>query len=279
MSIFNPDRVVIPPQYSAFWGPTDSNIDFCEHNYQAMPFLAEFWNALSSLPITLLAIWGAMLARHSGFRERRFYVGFFFLGCVGIGSFLFHATLKRSMQILDETPMLWCAGVVNYIILSDLRHQSPIPHLADYITVLTVSITLVYFLLPSLYAIFLSGYAFSVVLGVFLSVYRVRVEGVPPIAIKLLKWAALFYGSGFVVWVTENLACDHLPLWWKLHCYWHLSAGLGTFIYFQFMLVLCAYRLKREVDVHRIFFLPVVVLTSVPLDEHDSEKDLEMNWN
>jgi len=31
-----------------FWGNPTSNIDWCEDNYQLSPYVAEFWNALSS---------------------------------------------------------------------------------------------------------------------------------------------------------------------------------------------------------------------------------------
>ena len=32
-----------------FWGPVTASIDWCEENYERTPYLAEFWNSISSL--------------------------------------------------------------------------------------------------------------------------------------------------------------------------------------------------------------------------------------
>jgi dihydroceramidase len=56
-----------------FWGHPDSNIDWCEHNYEVTPYVAEFWNAVSSVPILLLGVYGfAMQPIHLGDRRFRF---------------------------------------------------------------------------------------------------------------------------------------------------------------------------------------------------------------
>jgi hypothetical protein len=39
-----------PPE-GFYWGSIDANIDWCEKNYTVTPYVAELWNALSSLPI------------------------------------------------------------------------------------------------------------------------------------------------------------------------------------------------------------------------------------
>ncbi|RKO97739.1 hypothetical protein CXG81DRAFT_11240, partial [Caulochytrium protostelioides] len=68
---------------SGYWGPVTSSVDFCETNYEVSPFLAEFWNAISSLAM--------------------FFIG---IMIVGLGSLAFHGTLVRATQAWDELPML-----------------------------------------------------------------------------------------------------------------------------------------------------------------------------
>ena len=43
---------------------------------------------------------------------------------VGIGSFVFHGTMKRTGQMLDEIPMLWCSLFMLYTSLALFRFQT-----------------------------------------------------------------------------------------------------------------------------------------------------------
>ncbi len=38
------------------------------------------------------------------------------LAVVGVGSVLFHATLKYEMQLMDEVPMIYSTAVMGYIL-------------------------------------------------------------------------------------------------------------------------------------------------------------------
>eukprot|EP00466_Bigelowiella_natans_P002442 jgi/Bigna1/83134/fgenesh1_pg.102_\ len=48
--------------------------------------------------------------------ESRFKLCYLALMVVGIGSTLFHCTLYRSAQLMDELPMIWCVSVFLYTI-------------------------------------------------------------------------------------------------------------------------------------------------------------------
>lgn len=86
----------------------------CERNYSTSPYLAEFWNALSSLPIFVFAVFGYMAGKRYAMAEARFSLTFAIIALVGLGSFMFHATLRRYAQCMDELPMLWTSITMFY---------------------------------------------------------------------------------------------------------------------------------------------------------------------
>jgi len=102
------------PLEVGYWGVVDANIDWCERNYQVTPYLAECWNALSSLPIAAFAAIGYMAGRRYARIETRFGLAFGLMALVGFGSFAFHATLRRYAQALDELPMVYAAIALTY---------------------------------------------------------------------------------------------------------------------------------------------------------------------
>ena len=116
----------------------------CERNYSTTTYLAEFWNAISSIPIFLFALIGYGAGKRYAMAETRsdkrttetrarkhhacdciltirrvlalcsFSLTYFLIMLVGIGSFAFHATLRRYAQCMDELPMLWASIMLFY---------------------------------------------------------------------------------------------------------------------------------------------------------------------
>ena len=68
------------------------------------PWVAEFWNTLSSLAMVVAGLVGLSLRRHCA---RKFRFAFGLLALVGLGSVAFHGTLRFELQMLDELPMLY----------------------------------------------------------------------------------------------------------------------------------------------------------------------------
>lgn len=91
------------------WAP--STVEWCEVNYELCSWIAEFWNSFSSLAIIAAGIVGVVLSHRHGQGELRFVLAYLAIIGVGIGSLLFHMTLLRPMQILDEVPMIYAAQV------------------------------------------------------------------------------------------------------------------------------------------------------------------------
>ncbi len=239
-----------------YWGTIDANMDWCESNYAFTPYVAEFMNTISSIPIILYGVYGWWMSRRFALNESRFSTSFFGLAMVGIGSTLFHATLRRYAQCLDELPMLWTAAVLLYNSI-DVGTGFPIyksiktnsskftilqPSSTTFFThrrslklILLFSLifmTAIYFYIPDLFLLFFLGYGFFVVSFTVLmarSIFYVDSKRFSAIPRKLFQWAFLGYFGGFLVWSIENVACQYLPTWAYFHCLWHLMAGLGTY--------------------------------------------------
>ena len=102
-----------PPE--GYWGPPTSSVDWCEANYRFTPYVCELFNTLSSLAMVAVGVVG--LVRYWKKVEWRFLVAFFAISLVGLGSALFHATLKYELQMLDELPMVYLALVMVFTLL------------------------------------------------------------------------------------------------------------------------------------------------------------------
>ncbi len=113
-------------EQNGYWGKRTATIDWCESNYEVSRFIAEFWNTISNLVMILLPLYAIYWSfKHRQFAKRNkfkkhFQVPKSTIYCqiglliVGIGSWMFHMTLLYPMQLLDELPMLYCAGLIIY---------------------------------------------------------------------------------------------------------------------------------------------------------------------
>jgi dihydroceramidase len=107
-----------------YWDRTAS-VDWSEPNYVYTPYVAEFWNALSSIPVTGFAFLGLCIAIRYKY-ETKFIVSYLLIMIVGLGSFAFHATLTFSGQMLDELPMIYASMSLLYTVLRiDEPQQGP----------------------------------------------------------------------------------------------------------------------------------------------------------
>ncbi|KAL1916067.1 uncharacterized protein VTP21DRAFT_6071 [Calcarisporiella thermophila] len=87
-----------------FWSPSTSTVDWCEKNYQVSNYIAEYFNTLSSLFISIIGLIGLFLHYE---HERRVRLLFCTLFIVGLGSTAFHGTLLFPGQMMDESSMIF----------------------------------------------------------------------------------------------------------------------------------------------------------------------------
>ncbi|KZO92281.1 alkaline phytoceramidase [Calocera viscosa TUFC12733] len=224
-----------------FWGPHTSSIDWCEDNYVNFPYIAETWNTFSNIPYMLLGLHGAL---HTAGLPHRTRLVLLHLGvaAIGVGSFVFHATLNWYAQVLlDELPMIYVSTLCLYVVLmaggdTAWKRWAVAPALV----LLDVSISVIYFWYPN--PVFHQlAYAFVQVLTTSRSIVLLR--RLPPILRKqctrLLLSGTFIFLLGFAIWNVDNQFCDALTRYrghygdivgamTQGHAWWHLLTGIGA---------------------------------------------------
>ena len=76
-------------------------------------YIAEFWNTLTNLAMIIPALKGIYEVRRQNF-EPWFAKLYFLLLVTGIGSWMFHMTLRYTSQLMDELPMVWGSAYMVY---------------------------------------------------------------------------------------------------------------------------------------------------------------------
>jgi|EP00927_Polykrikos_kofoidii_P078355 dihydroceramidase len=213
---------------AGFWGAKTANVNWCESDYVVTHYLAEFGNAISSCSIIVLGVYG--LVMHWKKIETRFVVSFITFLVVGVGSFSFHATLWRSLQLLDELPMVWGNSVFLYVIIAmeDKREAGARRVLAVAMSiVLSFATVLIVLFDTEDQTIFLVCYASGAV-GLFGSTAYLTFKHYSRTTVMLLETSVICYGGGFVLWLVDRNFCPVVRSL-QLHAIWHFGAGIGTF--------------------------------------------------
>ncbi|MCJ1424145.1 hypothetical protein MMC29_002032 [Sticta canariensis] len=137
------------PPAEGYWAPVTSTLNWCEEDYYATPYAAEIVNTLTNLLFVYLAYTGIVSCRKHG-HDTIFVVAFFGYLLVGIGSFLFHATLKSCddetdpMQLVDELSMIYTTCLMCYAVFSYSKTRQFAIILGISLVSLAVCITLYY---------------------------------------------------------------------------------------------------------------------------------------
>jgi len=221
-----------------YWGRPTSNIDWCENNYAVSPYVAEFWNACSSLSFIVMSIVGSWLTLKYRL-EKRFLICFLSIFIMGFGSVLFHATLLRSTQVLDEIPMILSAFSFLYILgtmqdhtLDEEKRKSQHWRLGILLSGIGTLFTLLYFLFPEnpiiLQAAFVALVCY-VTWGNFKMYLKYRVDTQHPEAKMLLEVSMFSFMLGSILWLIEPRVCVYVG-WMNLHAWWHILVCYGIYL-------------------------------------------------
>ncbi|KAF3086337.1 hypothetical protein TWF569_000763 [Orbilia oligospora] len=233
------------PKVQSMWEPATSTINFCEEDFYLTGYVAEVMNVITNSLYIWLAYKGAThVFKHD--HPRIFALCFISYGIIGIGSILFHGTLKYSMQLVDECAMIYTALTMCFATFSHGR--SP---LRQFLVLLGcvgmgLTITLVYHYLKN--PLFHQN-AFALIMITLLShsmyMMETHTRGKNPAATnlmwKMVIWGICVFLAGFGVWNLDNIYCQQLRRWrrevgmpWgfvsELHAWWHLLTGIGSYI-------------------------------------------------
>jgi len=212
-----------------YWGPPTSTVDWCESNYTVTKYCAELVNASTNIIFIYLGSKGIMKYRHDPILLIC-YIGYI---TVGVGSLLFHATLKYPMQLLDELPMIWTASILLYASLSQSAYEA---YLSIGLTVTTIGFTILYLYVANPNILFIT---FGILLLAILVInLRKRSVGSDNEIISSMKWIGIsLLVFGFACWILDRHFCSTLQAWrevmgqpWaillELHGWWHLAMGI-----------------------------------------------------
>lgn len=224
--ILHPDSHNSPK--SGFWGEKTANTNWCEADYAVTVYVAEFFNALSSMFIVIHS--GYELVMHYEWAELRFSICFFFLVVTGLGSVAYHTTLWRSMQALDELPMLWCNSAFIYVNLTledKRRHWAHWP-IALGLLATTVAMSLAIYIFDDKDQVcFLLCYGGGVVWLCYKALGFNASYNPGSSRNTLPELSVVFYLSGLGIWLVDRRFCEHVRSL-HLHAIWHVCASLGT---------------------------------------------------
>lgn len=218
-----------------YWGNPTANIDWCEDNYAVSPYIAEFWNACSSLSFVATSFVGAYFTLKYRL-EQRFLICFASIFIMGWGSISFHATLLRTTQILDEIPMIFNALTFMYIIstmkdhvLSDSQKQRQRFTLGLAYSLFAVGFTVLYFIFPENPAILQATFIGLVLYIIIQTIFMYNQCANFPEAKQLIEWSALSFVFGCFLWVVEPRVCSYIG-WMNLHAWWHILVCSGVYL-------------------------------------------------
>ena len=227
--------VSVPVDPVGFWGVPTASIDWCEQNYAVVPWVAEFWNTLSSLAMVGAGTLGVSTRRFApGVR-----VAFALLVGVGLGSVAFHGTLRFGLQMLDELPMLYLVTWLVWLLVETgptrrLGRWFPAA-LVAYVLLATAGTTLnrghAQFL-----AFHLSFGALEIFCLLRLAWLALRPENAP--VRRLFALGLLSYVAGIAVWFVDLKDCRLVSVTLpahgipnpQLHAWWHVLVSLGFFL-------------------------------------------------
>jgi len=235
---------------SGHWGEVTSTMDWCELNYTVTPFVAEWWNTTSSLVILFLGLYGFLAHRESSVGMR---IAFLSMGVVGLGSVLFHGTLRFEMQLMDELPMLWCALCMFYNLAQALVPKDKHRVFAAGLVVwgLAVTFGMIATRHSFEFELFVSNFLLAEALGFAAAVplYRRYLNS----NARTWFWRGVgLHALGGTVWLVDLFFCEtllSLPFYPPLHGVWHVLTGSGLYILFVCTAVFQELAKDQEVSV------------------------------
>ncbi|KAJ1956244.1 alkaline ceramidase ydc1, partial [Linderina pennispora] len=224
-----------PALAGGYWGDITASIDWCETNYELTPYIAEFFNSWSSLAMVILGEACAYMnpTGHKGFTALGHSIT-----VVGLGSWLFHATLKYSMQMADELPMIWAIAISLYLAVTmqfkshQMAFKWGLISWTAFTTVMTACTSgkLEFVVFQTTFNLF----SIAMVYMTWRAKRDLERADMPEIS-RLFFHGLKWYALAGTVWLIDTNLCQYinghdstsvLPFNMQLHAWWHVFASL-----------------------------------------------------
>mmetsp|Transcript_4043 Transcript_4043/g.5395 ORF Transcript_4043/g.5395 Transcript_4043/m.5395 type:complete len:285 (+) Transcript_4043:264-1118(+) len=218
-----------------FWGPEDSSVDFCEKSYVRSPYVAEFWNSISSLIFVFLGLYG--LVETVKLNARWVYPALFLtLALIGIGSTIFHGTMRWWGELWDELPML-LLGLFYVVSLSGCHSVTTGTKGVYFYSALLAFLfaMVVAYVKFKVYEIFL--HSFTVLILLSLGITLLSRPKSRNLQILLLMIVGEL-GTAKAFWSLDHQLCGLSPVVPYFHVVWHVLAAFAGYHYVIFLLAL-----------------------------------------
>jgi len=172
--------------------------------------------------------------------EPRFRVIYVLLGVVGVGSVLFHLTLRYELQMADELPMTWGLLGWVYILANNERPAAPGLRWPVGLAVYGILATMFFIAVTDDYPVLLQ---LEILVGMMWSVARItafynKLAANP--AHCALRGVFMVYAvagiCGFICWILDNGLCpffSSLPFGLpnpQLHAWWHVLMAVNCYL-------------------------------------------------
>jgi len=263
-------------QLKPFWGPATSNVNWCESDYEFSSYIAEYYNTISNIPMIFLGLFGLYQGYICGL-EVQFLYSYCFIFIIGVGSTMFHATLLYHFQLLDELPMILGSLIFIYCMIDMqlIQNLTKVTEKSKRPMILNLQRKILIFALFSygiatcvIMAMYIDSpvpmnvsYAIMVVFIVFCSIILYRTSKDSDVK-KFFWFSFCSYLIGALFWITEKNFCGNYPGVKYFHAYWHIGAGVGTYIFIFWVSYLHAHQMKLLPEVRYAFdVLPFVAVS------------------
>lgn len=244
---------------AGYWGPTTAIIDWCEENYVVSHYIAEWSNTISNSMFLLTASYSTWCAYRNHLEKRFILIGLGF-ALVGVGSWLFHMTLKFKYQLLDELPMVYATSIPAWSVFVEFnwstwranlkQTNAPLSRQLWFLMGVfsfTTFLTIIYLKLH-IVALFQILYGILTLTVVAISsLFAYHLESDNPLVKRNLYTTMglgiITFSMGFIFWEMDQWFCPFwihirrqylkLPLGvlLELHGWWHLLTGIGVYTY------------------------------------------------
>lgn len=243
-----------------FGGP--NNFFFCEGRlWKGKPFprIAEFSNAITSLVLSYYGIVCLFFPRNNPLKKTSQYLYVLLILC-GICSCIFHSSMSKGWQYMDELPMIIMItfgvsekilAILNYknIQLSSvLEHGIKLIMMFYMLSVMVIDIIMED---PTFFRTFF-GIPYIIISYMLYLTYKNSEKNIK----KIVRNGAICGIIGLISWILDYHLCNQWTVYLYFHSLWHILIGYCTCCLFE---LLHYYKIKKETENIEVKYICYVI--------------------